>query len=497
MKKLRSISVLLILVLILSSCSYIKNKSNFDFTEYIQTPKNNYLSLKGTWKLKEYKATSADNSIQDPIVEVGDRLYIRDRLFAFGSRYTVFPQYSSKYVNYSTYMAQNYIIDPEVNYSEENIYVLRITDIQNFAQEIIKVSDSEIALSYNSYIYKFELESEDVSENVLDYYNNLYADSSSPTTEQKVSNDVTAIIGIKTLKNSSSDEEEYEYSSILIRKKKDSNIEVYKIENLLIPRDDNFWKLDYSYDNNSESNFLLYPVSKGPKDDSAQLLSDRSGRNITYMNGDYISFKKFDYYALGDTNNYVYELRDFNTFTANQTLSVSDIAGENGLDEYNSFIDSRVRFYENNFGASEDYIIPRNPSNIGLERSLNEWNYMTTVEIYRNGVDYFNISKLDLVPLIDVVGKEPQTSSQKIKGKVTNATQAFTFPNNDYIIIKTDNEIYICEKKGENIGDILATIKLKNDTEIIMAEYALESYAEAWKEQFTNFDLIDPNVTYY
>ena len=496
MKKNRILVFLLLTILILSACS--NGKKEDDFIDYIAPPNNNYLPLEGVWELSALKSTSPDNKEQKPIIDIGDNLYVNNRLFAFGDRFTVFPQYSSKYVNYQMYIEQNFLQDPKLRYDDENVEILRVTDLQNFSQELIKIDDNTLVLSYSSYLYKFTKKEDKVDKKYIEEYTKLYANSKAPLESGEVSDDVSALIGIKVKNdNYTTQQIEYDYFTLLFKKKRGKDGEIYQVEDLLIPREEGFWKLDHEINSYEENTFILYPVNKGRDSEEARVLNDKLGRNITYLSDNYISFKKYNYYSLSDSVNHMYEIRDLDKFSDNKTMTLNDVAGQEGVDEYEKYMEERISFYENNFGTSSDINFTRDISNIGVERDLNQWDFMTTVEIRRDGVVHFNRTSLDLVEINNIIRDEEKTQASKIKGKIPSATQAFTFPNNDYIMIKTDNEIYFCEKIGDNIGKILSSIRLDDDTEIIMAEYALDSYAESWKEQFMENDLIQPIVITY
>lgn len=490
MKK-KTILILIILV-ILSSCKMGKNNSLKDL---VDSPEVNSIPIEGTWVLD--KAESLTKEAVKNVLPKGIELFIDKELFAFEEKYTVNPDYSAKYVKYDQYIANKYVESPNINYEADNIQIVSVTDENGISQDVLIAGENSIYLSYNSNIYHFHKKNNQVDELVLEKFKEKAELDQNEKNTKSTSQDVSLLIGVKEeIKDENYDNRiSYEYKTYLFRKEMNKPSRVYLINNLLVPRDEGFWMVDVK----KKDDYTVF--HSGPvnlEDDKKNILVDRVGRNITFLHNNFISFQKNNYYSLSNINNFKYEIRNIDDLKSPKTLSIKDIAGDEGVGVYDRYLNQRIDFYEKNFGIAEDFSYNRDTTNIGIVRNLANWEFITSVEISRADTIHYNKAKLPLVPLIDIFQKnENELPSNIIKSRTATASEAFSFSNNDYVVIKNDDEILICERRGNVVGNTLVSIQLNNNESIIMAEFGVDSYAKLWEEEFLKHDKEQASVLYY
>lgn len=483
--------LIIVFLMILTSCKIGKNNSLKDLVE---SPEVKNIPIEGTWVLD--KTESLTKEAGKNVLPKGVELFIDKELFALSDKYTVNPNYSAKYVKYDQYIASKYVESPNINYSGDNIQIISITDENGISQDILITGEKSIYLSYNSNIYHFYKKNSKVDELVIEKFKEKAKLAKDEKEIKRKRQDVSLLIGVKEeIKDDKFDNRfSYKYKTYLFRKEINKPSRVYLINNLLVPRDEGFWMVDVK----KKEDHTIFKAGPVDVKNGENLLIDRVGRNITFLHKNYISFQKNNYYSLSNVNNFKYEIKTLDDLKTPKTLSIKDIAGDEGVGIYDRYLNQRIDFYEKNFGIAEDFSYNRDTTNIGIVRNLTNWEFITSVEISRADTIHYNKAKLSLVPLIDIFQKnENELPSNIIKSRTATASEAFSFPNNDYVVMKDDDEILICERKGNVVGNTLVSIQLNNNESIIMAEFGVDSYAKLWEEEFLKHDKEQASVLYY
>ena len=141
--------LILVVASVLSGCQ--NSKAEFeviDIMENVEKPKNNNTPLIGTWELTRIDDSMATNTSEAKF-NIGDPLYISEKVVSFSNRYTTRPSFNARLVKTEDYVAikgnepLNLLEETKTNYE-----VINIKDGQKFLQDIVKLSGGKIAFCY-------------------------------------------------------------------------------------------------------------------------------------------------------------------------------------------------------------------------------------------------------------------------------------------------------------------------------------------------------------
>jgi hypothetical protein len=124
-----------------------------------------------------------------------------------------------------------------------------------------------------------------------------------------------------------------------------------------------------------------------------------------------------------------------------------------------------------------------------IHRQNGHWQLMGRVNYQREGNIKYRDFNLRIAPPDNLIFYDTLVLSwYKIRDRVPDAADAFTSPNKDIALVKTKNKLLIFKIEPGQLAEIpLAEIELAQETEIIMAEWAVGSYVESWESSFLNY----------
>ncbi|QQK07497.1 hypothetical protein [Miniphocaeibacter halophilus] len=295
MKRIKIIFLLFamsISAVLITSCM---NPEENDIKSSIMAPEPNNIMLEGTWKVIDVKQ-NADN-METNTDHITENLYISKKLFKFGNKSILSPNFTSKYINTNKFFNINYPgINPNNFTSNDNVEIVTISESEGISQEIIKLEENKILLIADGYLYFLERMSNTVDESIYLKYK-----------EENIKTNIEAYNGkiglsLSIINRAEEDASSYtDYSSYYVYydnyKKENATLEAYKEPGIFLPNknDFNVITFDEIWDGeNYEGKLFKTLVTDDNIAASNKILDSDVPFELTFVSDKYISYSSSD-----------------------------------------------------------------------------------------------------------------------------------------------------------------------------------------------------------
>lgn len=485
---IKLISILLIALIFLVSCN--KTKYDEESFENINSPKMTATPLEGTWRVINVKPIDSNyprDEIVNKNIEEQPKLYIDKELVNFGERFTVVPEFRSKFINGKSYMEYRYSnIQTDNDIEDKDYEILSILDGQRFYQDIFILNNekTKIMFPYDGVIYTLEKEKNIVDEDLILKYKSEYKINSNGEVDNVIKEDkIALVLGIKSY---ISDEDSY--STYLITKDETEKINVNKMNGLFLPRKQGYWKIDENIEtiNNDKKYIVNSSQTDYVKDSKSMTVNNKliSSTPVTlnYIDSEYVAIEKFGQDIKENKKFGIYNLDDLNEGKA---LTIDQIAGKKGKEKYLEDLNKVLEVPLDNIEKSSDDI-KKYETNIGVHRNNGKWGFISNISYEKDSRLIQKDFDVDIIPTIDIFkNNELKVKWSKIKGIYPYTIDAVTSPGGNLLVIQNNNELNIYDlSKGLNYQDVLKSIPIKHSDSIVMTEWATDATADMWEKEF-------------
>jgi len=210
--------------------------------------------------------------------------------------------------------------------------------------------------------------------------------------------------------------------------------------------------------------------------------SSLSYKIIDYVGNDYIAVEK----NTGEMSRL--QVLPVDKLSSEAVIKISVLLDETGKDTFiNAYKetakalskDSKARFLAGEYPDE----------NFGLSRKDGHWIFKGRINYQSDGMPEYTDYELKIAPPSNLIFYDSLVLSwYKIRDRVPDAVDAFTSPNKDIALVKTKNKLLVFRiSPGQLVGDPIKEIRLKEGTDIIMAEWATGSYVENWRNTFISY----------
>ena len=287
----------------------------------------------------------------------------------------------------------------------------------------------------------------------------------------------------------------YLYKTLWISSVNDKILPIIEIKDLLLPRQDGFWKVGISK-----------KIEKGDAKDvlwSYPLYSikptkplNKNSRKIKYTKAEgsmVIKFLGSNYISTDISTDILQDVND-NDLEKNHSnnhlkiLPIDNILGESikltsilGSEIEKSMLTGTLLNAPKNI---QDGNLKKVDTNWGVIRRSGRWILRGRVERKINskhpftdfGIPYATPKSLtsydNLFPSFNV-----------IKTKIPSAVDAYSSPNRDFVVVLTNTELMVFNIEGYNLGKNLLTLKFKAGEIPVMSHWATGSYVDDWQKK--------------
>jgi len=490
MKNLK-ILLLVILSFLITGCSALRTEN----IEFVESPGNDKPPILGKWEITEL-LFRYDSTIDKKDENIGKQCFFHKDAILLLDDYTDNPKYTIKTVDLKEYLLYRYkLTTDDLGIENQEVKIITIVKDENYFAELIKLSDQKMIYYLDDAFYKLDLINNEVSleeiERLIEIEKAVKMPLESSEPEEYSSG---ILLGIKTQRL---DEERkilyWNYETIWINMQNKQLSGAYKVDNLLVPRKNGFWKIEQNrvYANESiydkiEANPIAtkdYANSEVTfntinEDEKYLAATDREKKlpsilkNILFVGNDYISVENIDIERDDRKTLQVYAI---DNLSDEKPIKLSDLVGENGTILFNDGA-RNVQNIAKNFVLNEE--------NFGLVRRNGYWTLKGRVNYKENEEEFYSDFSIKALPPKDMVNYDDLAIPfEVIKLNVPNVIDAFSSPNKDFIVIETQDAlvIYLIDEDDINRTPI-ASIPIEDEFTIIMSEWATGRYPNIWQK---------------
>ena len=493
MKKVLLLIILILIMPFMISC----NLENTEITDKIAAPDNIKPPISGKWIVEDYKISSI-SSMNEKTAKtyIGKEALFDKELVAIGDDYCLKPSFKIKNVKTSDYLIYQYKVNPDfLNIDKDEIQIVSITGEEQFFYEIIKESDERIIVNIDGVFFYLKQVSKEVQdEKVAEYYYTDKAMFRMADVEDKDMLRTGVLIGLKSLDTDAEEDlEKWNYRTIFIRSYNKEIVSTYEKNNIFIPRKTGFWEIKVDRkrtDDKINDKIIALPYKKNKKtvnlknekNNKDKIKNENTIKNILYAGNDYISIENVNYSNKGER---YLEFYPIDNIDKGKPMKISDILGEIGKESFLEEANKKILLEDKKYKDSSIGLSP-NEESFGLFRRNGHWVLKGRINFVENGIYSYKNFNIKAIPPKEVVHyDELFIPWNAVKTKVPEALDAFISPNEDLIIIITNNNLLVYLIDDGQIGDIpVAKIKLKSTEKVIMAEWAIGRYPLVWEGEF-------------
>lgn len=481
MRALRRRGALLLILLftLIVGCSKVDGKD----TQSIKAPKNEELSIDGTWRINNIDILDEEIENKDVILnQKGDFISIsNNKISIFNKEYSN-PRFKLKIVD------ENYILSYELNLKVKDVIdntsklnIVSIIDSNSIVGEFFDLGNDSGYLFYSGMLIEVIREDKDLKN--LDYSKGKIE---AETLNEDYNSDVGAMIILKTprMLMENGDYSSENYRTIWISFKEQKLQPIIEKENIIFPRLNGIWTIEkdiYSKDNKHIEYFTAKPLDGKVEEHSFVFNADQNVyKNINFISNDYISIEKYE----GNNFN--------NIFTSFQTIPVDNINSNVGVSIDEIFSSEAKEKYKKDFNDAVNALNNKSSvvstidyTNFTLKRNDGRWalnGKIMTNDLEDSGTTF----KLSISPNKKLLNYDTLLIPWKdLKSNFPFINDAYTSPTGRIAFITFNDKLLIYELEDKIIkGSPMAVINLNKDEEIIMAEWASGSYVSTWARAF-------------
>lgn len=400
------------------------------------------------------------------------------------------PRYISKLVNTFDYFLEKYRVNPSrLKITNENMEVITISTSDRSFYEVFKLDDENIAIVKGNNLIKLT-KVNNTEDTTMAYGEGVKimgteeADEAAPVEDAFFEPIAGVLIGLRDDRDEETGLSDYRTLWIT----NDGEVqEVYEIDDILFPRKE-FWKLEVvsdEVDGQTKERLNIYAITGTPSNITEKLdyTYPRKYLDVTFVGNNYVSVLASDE---DETD------RDQMPFAA--TISV---------DSYNSYKGVNINALDPKEGAtafinSLNQVILRNEelktapisrdvilNHFILRRHHGYWMMESRFNIDDEENDTVYKVPIALKPTENIVTYDDLTVPwAKVKERIPQAIDAFNAPGNSFLLVRTPK--YLLMYQIEGVDDIsrdpLQAIEIKEDEQIIMAEWARGEFVKRWTD---------------
>lgn len=474
----------LMLTIILTGCNFGMD----DVRASVVMPKSTGVSIEGQYIYKE-------------VINLEEGKFVDETNFRnFSAEFTlgeariglekvVIPQYISKLVNTFDYFLEKYRVNPtRLLISNDQMEVISITTSNRSFYEVYKLDDDNIAVIKGNNLIKLEKSS--LKGQVTEDDQGAVVSGTFGNEEDALVSDtlVEPIAGVLIGLRGARDEQTHEsvYRTLWITN--DGEIqEVYEIDDILFPRKE-FWKLQVvseEIQGEVKERLNIYAITGTPSNvvETLEYNYPAAYVDVEFVGNNYVSINMED-----DHDEMHEDMRkgitvtvdNYNNYAPVTINAVDPAEGEK------AFMNSLDQYLQKD-AALKDLVVPKEEflRNFTLRRHHGFWMIESRFLSTEEKEETLHKVPIALKPAKNLVTYDDLTVSwSKIKERIPQAIDAFNAPGNSFLLVRTPRYLMMYSIVGiDDIGqEPLQSIEIKEQEEIIMAEWARGEFVKRWTD---------------
>ena len=507
---IRRIAILAFIVSILiiyTGCTAIPLRGS----EKVLPPNNKLIPLEGTWKFIDRLDSDVKNNTPDPIID--NQVTFKDEEMIFIDDVIKDIRYTAKRVRTEDFFLYQYRTQAsDIGIEASEIDIISVSTNTRILYEFAKIDDKTSIVSIEGGIYLLKSGAND-SKNI-EYQEGYIKDTPQEQKKTKDENTLQSglLLGLRRLSNLGEDKYGQAYRTLWIRSENRILYPTYETVELLVPRQIGFWDIGSSLqriDGYTYEGIYAYPspnygyphAGKGPiiigvgENVIPSIAKNHKRCSIQFVGNDYIAVEDIDMDDEYRVKERRFRVLPIDNVDSAEGVGISDIVGKSGRD---AFINSALYSMEIK-GLKNNYIQDTETyeDNFTLSRRNGHWAVRGRLPYKRSDEpsEYLDFD-INLIPSEGLISyDELSLPWNTIKRELPGATDAYTSPNEDILVVLDIDNIYIYSVEDGQISNRpLGKINLYEGEEVVMAEWAIGSYVKHWDGYFKGRDPLKINI---
>lgn len=506
---MRKIFILAVMMIFLSSCTYIVPASD---GQKISPPATGDSPIYGQWIVsKELDLENSDTSSKPECKTLVNKSFtITNKHFVLEGYYWDDINFKTKLVSANDYFSSIGSKVPDlIPGKDSEIEVFTLNFRSKVLCNITIISKDSGILDVSGHIYEISKTSKDPG--------NINIEKLKPATSAELSgktnlNSKTGVLlGLKTPGKKEGDETSYR--TLWISKSSNEFNPIYEINTILFPRKTGFWTLNKSTMNhNNVKEDIFIPNDLSPKTktslssrDDNKIVTEKTlnsysdgyiKKDLTYICNDFISVDLTGTAVKNGETEVINKLHIYpvSSLPFEKSMSIEDIFKGKSAEIIRKEFSSAFDAIAGNDVAIKSY--GEQGKNIGIVRRDSHWffsgkiNYTEGSELKTKNYD------LSVLPPSNIVFYDNLFAPlNEIKKDYPFAKDAFSSPNNSLAILTSKDYLYVYSIIEEPYTAItlskepLAKIKLNEGEEVVMSEWAVGEHVKSWNDFVKSLDI--------
>ena len=386
------------------------------------------------------------------------------------------PQYIAKLVNAYDYFVEKFRTNPSrFEISDDKMEVMRITSEGQSFYEVFRMGEDEIGIVKGNHLITL-VKTEFTQEGLGPYVDGKANQLENELLEDQDYEPIAGVLlGLRGERNEETEESSYRTLWIT----NDGEIqEVYEIDNILFPRKE-FWKMEVVKEAGKER-LQIYAITGTPSNVKEEIVYNYPAEyvDVEFVGNNYISI------LTSDKNSY-----DRSDMTEGKTI---------GVDGYNEYTPVPIETFYGESGRQaflSSLIQATDETEEALMANPETEKFIDSYILRRHHGNWMMESRFQLgddsikVPIalradINLVTYDELTIPwSKVRERVPQALDAFNAPGNSFMLVRTPKYLMMYRILGGELAEEpLQVIEIKEEEEIIMAEWARGEFVKRWTD---------------
>ncbi len=405
------------------------------------------------------------------------------------------PRYISKLVNTFDYFLEKYRVNPSrLRLSAESMEVIGISTTNRSFYEVFRLDEEHIAVvKGNNFIKlsKVSNEGESDEEESVDIQMDSGTEEFGGEPEAAVMADnlfeprAGVLIGLRGERNEETEEQSYRTLWIT----NDGEVqEVYEVDDILFPRKE-FWKLEVirdEVDGAERERLNIYAITGTPSNIKEKMAYNYPSTfmEVEFVGNNYVSIVSTETDESSNKDMPVAMTVSVDSFNNYRAVNINELDPKEGV---TAFINSADRVIEREEELENEYVNKENIfTSFILKRHHGYWMLESRL-LATNDENEEQIYKVPvaLKPSQSIVTYDDLTVPWiSVKERVPQAIDAFNAPGNSFLLVRTPKYLMMYNIIGvDEIGEEpLQVIEIKEEEDIIMAEWARGEFVKRWTD---------------
>ena len=470
-KKNIVIAAVLLMVVCLSGCKF----RLAEISASVMAPVKVTNPLEGQYRFKNVEHLEEGKFVDDTGFRTFTAEFTKEAA-RIGLERVESPQYVAKLVNAYDYFVEKFRTNPSrFEISDDKMEVMRITSEGQSFYEVFRMGEDEIGIVKGNHLITL-VKTEFTQEGLGPYVDGKANQLENELLEDQDYEPIAGVLlGLRGERNEETEESSYRTLWIT----NDGEIqEVYEIDNILFPRKE-FWKMEVVKEAGKER-LQIYAITGTPSNVKEEIVYNYPAEyvDVEFVGNNYISI------LTSDENSY-----DRSDMTEGKTI---------GVDGYNEYTPVPIETFYGKSGRQaflSSLIQATDETEEALMANSETEKFIDSYILRRHHGNWMMESRFQLgddsikVPIalradINLVTYDELTIPwSKVRERVPQALDAFNAPGNSFMLVRTPKYLMMYRiLGGELTEEPLQVIEIKEEEEIIMAEWARGEFVKRWTD---------------